>query len=631
MLDSIRKSAESWGVKVLFGVIIVVFVLGYGMMGNDQGGSQVLALINDQPLMIEEYAQVHRRILDNQRQQNPNITAEDLRQQQFRMRVFQGMVQDILLLQAAAALNITVSPAELQEAIKNDENFHDENQRFSERRYQQLLRQNRIEPAQYEQDLLRSMIIGKLQKYVTLPATVSETEAREAYDFHMQKRTVEYLAVDAVDFFNATDPTDEEISTWYEENKDRFLVPPSVTVDHIVFTPQALAENYEITPEEAEEYYQAYKDTEFQQEEQVKASHILIQLEEGASDAAWEEAKTRIEEIRQNLVDGADFAELAKEFSDCPSSFQGGDLGWFGRGRMVPEFEETAFSLKPGEISQPVRTQFGWHLIKVEDHQEATAIPFEDAKEEIMTTMAQDKASDDLEKLLNYSMDLVLSDMPLADVAKEKNLPFVENETFTRDELTTAFGMDDATLDKLFAMAPGQTTLTPLSVENGFAFFTVKELTPATHKPLEEVKEIVADRVRFQHSQELAEQKAREMLDAINENGLTDEDKEALAKSDPFGRQGFIPGLGLSMELVTDTFASEMDKWLPGVYPTDIGYVIARVVDEAPPTEEEWETQKEQVLQILTEEEQKKLYTAYLQDLQEKAEVKITKPELLQD
>ncbi len=146
-----------------------------------------------------------------------------------------------------------------------------------------------------------------------------------------------------------------------------------------------------VSDEEIKKYYEAHKD-EFKAEESVKASHILIRVPEGADEKAWKEAKKKAEMIRKKLLKGEDFAKLAKEYSEDPGSKnRGGDLGYFSKGRMIPEFEKAAFSLKKGEISEPVKTSFGYHIIKVEDKKAAGQLSLDEVKDEIRKRLLQEK------------------------------------------------------------------------------------------------------------------------------------------------------------------------------------------------------------------------------------------------
>ena len=166
------------------------------------------------------------------------------------------------------------------------------------------------------------------------------------------------------------------------------------------FSKRYIEDKVEITDEELRAYYEKHKD-EYTRKEQVKARHILIKVPEGSDEKAWEHARKRLLDIKKKAEAGKDFGELAKMYSDDPGTKdRGGELGYFGKGRMVPEFEKVAFGLKPGEISDPVRTIFGWHLIQVEDKKAAQARPFDQVEHFVRQRALQEKKQQELDKLL---------------------------------------------------------------------------------------------------------------------------------------------------------------------------------------------------------------------------------------
>jgi peptidyl-prolyl cis-trans isomerase C len=165
------------------------------------------------------------------------------------------------------------------------------------------------------------------------------------------------------------------------------------------FLDQQFMQKVEVSKSEAKAFYEENKE-EFRQPELVKASHILVSFPAGAGEEAKKEALQQIKAIQDDLQEGGDFAALAREHSQCPSGAEGGDLGYFGRGQMVPEFEQAAFGLEPGQVSDIVETQFGYHLIKVEDKKAAGLVSFEETEENIREHLKQQKAREEIEAYL---------------------------------------------------------------------------------------------------------------------------------------------------------------------------------------------------------------------------------------
>jgi peptidyl-prolyl cis-trans isomerase D len=621
-------------VKALFAVIIVVFVFAFGMGG--MGGSDkksTLATVNERPILIRDFEQNYRRSLDTLRQQNPNVTPEDLQQMQFKQQVLAQMVNSQLLMEQAEKLGLQVSPAELQQTISQVPAFQNEESRFDPNVYRQVLSANRMTPGEFESGYAQDLLLQKLQGYVTHSVEVSEEEAKDLFDYAGEQIKLDYVLFETQDHMDEVAASDQDIAEFYEANKKRYEIPAMSEFSYLVFTPEALAETITIDDAEIAAYYEK-NSAEFIEPEMTKARHILFKAGDDSSAEEIESAKARAMQAMLRARDGADFAELARELSEGPSAPQGGDLGWFPRGAMVEAFETVAFALKPGEVSDPVQTRFGWHVIKVEDRREEGVRTLEEATDGIRAIIAQEQAANKLQDMLDQALEQIVVGDSLDTVADSLGLTIRKTGMLSQDGLVREIGVDQAQAEKLFELSEGQATDTPMPVEDGYVLAAKTAFKPLGYQPLEDVRADVAGSVKREKARELAKADAEEALKKI----LEADDPEAafapykhkLKTTAATGRGGVIQDLGLNPSLVEDGFAAREGQWLEKPYVVIMGYVMARLSERVQPVDDKWEEQKPFWVASLEQSKKNELFQAYLTDLRERAEVRVLVPELLQ-
>ncbi len=629
MLDAIRKSAESWGIKVLFGLIIVVFVFwGVGTQQGDQ--VTVLAYVNDEPIPIQEFGKAYDRFLENLRRTRPNLKPEDLNEPELKRQVFSQIINDKLLRAEAKRLNITASPFEVRKEISLIPAFQGENKRFDPEIYRRILANQSISTGEFEQDMEFSVVMRKLQEYTGLPARISEAEARVMYDFAGEQLKIAYLKLKASEFADTITPTPEEIRAFYDERKETFKVPARLQIEYLLFTPAALAAKAKVADEAIAGFYEA-NSNEFTQEEQVRGRHILVRLPQNPTDADVQKGREKIDALKARIQAGEDFAAVAKEASDdTGSKEQGGELGWFGRGQMVEEFETLAFALEPGKLGDPIQTPFGWHILLIEERKPEGVKPLAEVKEEIRKRLAEDIAADTLADTVDSATEQVITGTDLPKVAETFTMELHRSEEFSKDQAGKLFGIEAQVLDDLFAMRSGQVTDSPLPLTDGYMLAKVIAVKPEEYQTLEQVQTRIVESIKHEKAMQRAQQKADELLAAAKDGKLPDEFKARMNTSDPFGRQGFIPNLGYNLELPKDAFATQMDTWLPKNYVTDDACIIARVQERIPPAAEQWDRDKGRWMQYILQGKRNELFQAMIESLRETATLEMVNDKILQ-
>jgi peptidyl-prolyl cis-trans isomerase D len=290
---------------------------------------------------------------------------------------------------------------------------------FSSDLYHRLLAQQGTNSGQFEADTRKRLLTAQLIQGVSDTAFITQQEIKDAYKLQQQKRDFDYLTISHMALFGEAEVSHEEAEKYFNENPDKFEDPEKVKLAFLTLLKSDLAEGIEIDPEDLQTYYEEKKQGLVKQE-QRRARHILIQHDADADEAAIETAESIAEELLNKIDDGADFAELAKGHSDDPGSAeQGGDLGFFARGAMVPEFDEEVFSMKTGDTSDLVHSQFGFHIIRLEEI-EASQIPtFDEAKADLEKEMKLSEAEDifytQLEQLTDLAFENPDSLQPAAD------------------------------------------------------------------------------------------------------------------------------------------------------------------------------------------------------------------------
>jgi peptidyl-prolyl cis-trans isomerase D len=628
MLDSMRRNAQSWMVKALFAIIVLVFVF-WGVGGFQGNRQRVLATVNDSPIRTKEFYQLYERRVQTLRQNREDVSTEDLRRMDFKRQLFRQMVNNRLLLQEARQLGFVVGADELRAEIKSMPVFQGENKQFDPERYQTLLRSNSISPGQFESDLTKDLLIEKLRSYIREPARVGEAEARSMFDYVQEKVRVRYVQFEWRDFTDRVSIEDQEVKAYYEDHQDRFRQPERMRMKYLLLTPEALAPHQKVEQEEIRRYYSRNKDA-YTRKERVKVRHILIEVDSQAGEQEVQEAKQEIERIKSSLDEGMDFAEAAENFSQGPSAEKGGSLGWISHGDTVKPFEKAAFNLQPGETGGPVRTSFGWHLIKVTDREASGIQPLEEVKSQVRERVARNKAADNLENILDKALESLFTQGSLDKAAQALDIEAKMSGAFSRSQPPEGLALQSGDLDTLFAMQEGEITEVPITLENGYLLAEKTESIESRVKPLPDVRSSIEGALKKKKAFGLAEKKARDALQELEKGTKVRSWQDGAKLSEPFNRRGRIPGLGTNAELVQDAFGAETGQWLPGTYRFESGFVVARLQERIPPSDEAWKEQRSFWISYLSQDRSQSLFQAYIDGLRSRASIEMVTPQALE-
>ena len=634
MLDPMRKYAQSWGIKIVFGLIIIVFVFwGVGSFKGDK--ATVLATVDGQPILIRDYEKAYQENLRLVKNKNPNVTDKDLQDGGFRWQVFSNMVTTRLLEDQAKKLGLTVAPDELRAEIAKIPAFQNESKQFDAKRYENLLKANDVTPGEFEADFRQNLLLEKVAAFVSLPAMVAESEARSIFDFMREQATIRYILFKGEDFTKGIVPAEDKIKAFYDARKDQFATPAQVKIDFVEFTPKALAKPDAVSEADIDTYYKA-NEKKYAKPEQVRVRHFLIMLPPDAPKEAVDAAMAKLKELGDKLRAGADFASLLPKQPNNADGLVGEDWAWLPKGSLPKEFgpfEEKAFALKKDEIGEPVRTALGLHLIQAGERQPAGQRTLAEVKDEIKADLAEQRATDTLAKLMDDMQEKLASGESLDKAAASLQLPLRSSELFAKENPPVDLGLTDRALETLFAMKQGDVADAPISTQDGFLLARVAEVKPAGFEPLDSVKDIIKDRLVEEEGMKLAKAKADEVAKAMETpEGLQkvlDEYKDKIVVSQPFTRQGFIPGLGMSPVLAQTAFEQTGTGWFKAAFAVSGGYVLAGPDKRIPADAALWDKEKDRWMATLTQSKQSELFKAYLQTVQQSAKVEIVNDAIL--
>ena len=432
MLQLIRDRAQGIFIWTIVGLIIITFAL-FGLSSYLSDSTQVnVANVNGAEISQADFYRAYQNYQQRLQQMlGENYRSDLFNEERVKKEVANALVKQELLNQELDQSGYRASPQQIMGRIASIEAFQDADGKFSAERYKQVLSSQRINGFLFEQDIGREVAEQQLRAGIAASGFVIDKELQSFAKLYGQQRELEYLLVPRDAYLAQISPSDADIDAYYEDNKANYMTPEQVVVEYIELQLDKMAKELEVSEEEIAQYYEQQRDNYIKQPEQRKASHILVKVDDDSDDAS---AKSKIIEIQEKLNTGADFAALAKESSDdFVSAKQGGDLGFFGRGVMDKAFEDAAFKLNKGEVSEPVRSKFGYHLIKLDDIQELQMAKLDDVRETIKQDLqlqhAEQSYYQEVDKLNNLSYEIPDS---LSAVADELGMELKTSEAFSR-------------------------------------------------------------------------------------------------------------------------------------------------------------------------------------------------------
>ena len=625
MLSLMRKKAGSWLIKVLLGGIAVTFVSWGGYQATTQRSGRV-ATVNGETITAEEYRLTYKRLIEQVQQRfGNNLNEEMIQNLQLPKQAIDQLVGQMLMRQTATELDLRVSDEDLSRSIKSISAFQTAGV-FDPRRYQQILDRNNLSPESFEVSQRDSLLIEKLNNLITGSVKVSDDEAAEWYNWNNAMVDLEFVVFEP-DRYPDIAVTAEEIQQYFEGRKDAYKTEPELKVRYLKFEPQNYVAKVEVPDGQISEYYEEHPD-EFQNPKTVEARHILIKVGQDAAPEEVAKAKETIEDILKKARGGQDFAELAKQYSEGPSKDKGGYLGSFRRDAMVKPFADKAFAMQAGEISDPVRTQFGWHIIKVEKVNPATVTALSDAKDKIRKKLVDEYAKQLAYDRVESIFDATFKDDRLETVVADNQLVLHSTDFFTRQG-GPAKGVQNksAFAQAAFELAEGEISEIQ-DFGDGYYLLEIIDKRPAQIPELKTVeKKVRADLVKEKKGAQ-AKMDAEALLSALQEGvdmATASKEFDLTAQSTGlFKRNDAIPQIGFERDISGAGFELSAQNSLPQeIIEGSKGYYVIKFKQRKAPAMADFEKEKDGIKNRLLQQKRFKAFQAWLDQRKKSSEIVI--------
>lgn len=635
MLDRMRRH-RNW-LKWSLALVCLAFVIFYipdFLQGNATGAAlgNAIARVEGEEITAGEF----RRTYDAQLQAYRNaygasMSEQILKQLGIDQQILQQMVDERAALAEADRLGIEVGDREVRQRILTTPAFLENGAFIGEQRYQQLLRMQRppMTAAQFENSVRQQLTIEKLRAALTDWLSVTDKELEQEYRRRNDKVKLAVVAVPADNFRSQATASDADLASYFEAHKAEFKIPEKRKIRYLLVDVEALKAKTTIPPADIERAYNSNIE-QYSTPEQVRASHILLKTE-GKDEAA---VKAKAEDVlKQAKAPGADFVALAKKYSeDEGSAPNGGDLDYFGRGRMVPEFDAAAFAMESGQTSDLVKTQYGYHIIKVVDKKPGTTRTLAEVRQQLADQLAFERAQAQAADLADTLRDQISKPADLDTAAKARGLTVQESGFFAREEPIFGLGSSPEAAARAFEMKTGEVA-GPLRTARGFAFQTVTATQDAYAPKLDEVKDRVRDEVIKQKARDMAKQKAGQIAASLK----TAADFEKAAKAagfeakttDLITRDSPVPDLGISPAVEQVAFALPVGAVSDPVS-TDMGTAVVKVVEKQEVTPTEWASNRDRFREELLTDRRNRFFTAYMVKAKEKMKIEVNRQALQQ-
>jgi peptidyl-prolyl cis-trans isomerase D len=640
MLSTIREHADSWMIKAILWLIIFAFVgtifYSWGMGGASGSGGGAIAVVEGKKIYQQEYDQTFNNLVDFYRQQFRNQFSDDMiKKLDLKTQALEALIQKKLLLMAAEKQDLKVSDAELISHIKELPVFQSD-KKFSDKTYRNYLKFQRVTPGEFEDNQRQALILDKLEKMFQTNSKVSQNEIREAFANEEAKAKIDYVRFNNDHFQVEKSFTDQELKDFFQANKKQFEIPPQIKVEYIKIDPKTYLAQIEPRDEDIEDHYQS-KIADFQVKKKYRASHILVHIKssEIEGDASPEEkqkqaqdkAKATATELLAKIKAGADFSATAKKHSDDPSSgSQGGSLGEFPKGTMVSAFEKALDKMKINDISEPVLTPFGYHIIRLEGIDEEHIKPLEAVREEVIQSLKEIKARQRTRRTAKHIHQEAEKSGDLKSAAVNNQTQTITSDFFSRENHNLSeIGDHPQFFNTAFSLEENKVSQPIHTLEASF-ILKIAGNKQAHIPELEEVRKSVEQALTERVNQEFTLSKFKELEQKISQEkdlGKAIQGLDLSVRHTPsFSRADSIPGIGNIKEIKEKAFKMNVEDTSSAKVRNRF-YLFKLVEKEAAGEPDKEQVQK--ITQQLKQEKSRQMFQEWVSNLKAQAEIMIDK------
>jgi peptidyl-prolyl cis-trans isomerase D len=633
------------GVLMIICVSMVITLIPGGFSGDIFGGGQpakgVVAKVEGADITADEVRQTARQMLQ---QQMPQGGANmQMLLPFFTQRAAEQMITRQALVAEAGRMGLRVTPEEVKDELQHGRyaaTFFPGGKFIGETEYEDMLSRANLTTAKFEDAVGEDILLSKLQAFITGSASVSDNEIKDQFIKQNTKVKFDYAILKQDDLKKGLHPTDEELKAYYESHKAGYAnsIPEKRKIKYALVDSNKAEAEVKITQDDLRSYYDQHRE-QYRTPEQVKVSHILIKTplpgaDGKVDDKATAEAQHRAEDLLKQVKGGANFEELAKKYSEDPGSAkEGGSLGWINRGQTVPEFEKSAFSLPKGQMSDVVKSSFGFHIIRVDDKHDAQTKSLEEVKGDIEPIvkhqMAQQAAQKKADALLKMAKDKGLD-----AAAASQSIPVVTTDFFSRRELLPGLGPATQLTDAVFA-AKENSPPESAAASTGTVVFQLLGVKPPATPTFEEIRSRVEEEFKNERSNTLLSQKVQELSDrAKSQHDLKKVAKEmgaAMKTSDLVAPDGQVPDLGSMGGQAAVAFNMKPGE-ISGPINNGGTSVVLSILDVEKPSDADFAAKRDQIRDQLVQGKQQELFQLFVANLRDQMEksgkIKINQDEM---
>jgi peptidyl-prolyl cis-trans isomerase D len=629
MLDLLRKKAQSPLIQGTILIIALVFI--FWGVGGYRGTRNSVAQVNDEAISYEEFQKAYERLANQYRDQfGGNIPKGLLENLDLEGQALEQLIQRSLLRQGASEMGIIVSDLEVQQAVEKMEAFRSDDS-FNVEQYKNILSSSGMTPTSFEDTMRTDLLAGKVLEYLSRFTKLTPLEVNDQFNFDNEEIKIEYVSFKGSNFTEKVETGEEQLKAYYEENKANYMTDPQVKLSFLVF-PYNPENKPEITDEELESYYRQNFST-YSTPEQRRARHILFKTsEEDSVDILGDKMDLAIK-VLELAQSGEDFAELAKQYSEGPTAPKGGDLGSFSRGRMVKPFEDAAFSLEEGEISDIVESEFGYHIIKLDKIEPANTRTLEEVRSEIEPKLQAQKSRELAFTQSTEAYENIILAGSLDKFSQKSEIAVEQTDFFTRkspEKSGSKVGMvtDPSFLNAAFSLNKGELS-SLIETPQGYAIIFATDKKEPETALYEDVEAQVQDDYVSAKSEAMAKEFADAMLGALKEEGSIGF-AAAAAKFDmtPEASDYITRGVPLSSSLPSQIVSKGFELSEENPYPDEVvstnstSYVF-RVMEKRSPSPELFSKKEEEFRTALLERKKSAILASWLANVRDKAEIEI--------
>ncbi|MGO9405151.1 MAG: peptidyl-prolyl cis-trans isomerase [Terriglobales bacterium] len=637
-------------VKIILGALLVLICASMaitlipGGLGSSFGigapPAGVLATIGDQQVTVTEVQREARAMI---RQQFPRGGAQaSMLLPYFSGQAAEQLINEKTLVAEAHHLGLRASDDELRDELQHGQlgpMLFPEGKFVGQEEYENFVQRNDLTVPQFEALEKDYVLIRKLRALVSSSAFVGDAEVRDEFNRRNTRVKFEYAVVTQADILKGLHPADEELKAYYERNKATYnnSIPEKRQIKYVVVDSAKLAAAATVTDQDLQAYYDQHRD-EYRVPEQVKVSHILIKTPLPAPGAkedekAMADARAKAEGVLKELKAGGDFAKLAEKYSDDPGSAKnGGELGWIGRGRTVPEFEKAAFSLGKGQTSDLVKSSYGFHIIHVEDKHDAHLKTLIEVKSEIEEKVKQQKTARAAEMAANALLSQARTD-GFDKAAAAKGQTAVTTDFFSRTDNLPGLAANPQFMEAVFNEAE-KAPPDVVQVPQGYVVFQLLAIKPPATPTFEEIRARVESEFKNERAALLLQQKTQELSDrakAAHDLKKAARDLGATVKtSELVLPDGQVPDIG-SLANASAIFSLNPGE-ISGPITAGGNGVVAQLLEKQAPTDQEFAEKKDQIRQSLLEAKQNDLFGLFVtnlrQDMEKSNRLKVNQEEM---